>query len=382
MGNRRAMPKQQNISQAHRRRAGGGVLGAESRVTRLLRLTADFNAVLDKCSVSAEVEEVHRTRTGSRRIQAIVETMLREGGVRAIPLKQAAQPWLRQLKRLRRKAGSVRDLDVQRKLLKKPLAEWIERSAAAEGEERAAADGGVEREVAESGIAESGVAVSAAVNSVAIPEADRLRNQAARLDAWLKHERQVRVEALKKHLEKHRQKLAVHEIAFLAAADRRRAPSGKAPRRAVLVALDDFARLAHAMPMLGANNLHEFRKSVKKARYVAEAGGDDRSSQTVAEALKRLQDAIGVWHDWLCLTREAQTALGSDGGELTAWLAIETGGHFTQALAIAGRLRGELLGEWMAARNQPREWQAMAGPARKNPSRAPVTASARISRAS
>lgn len=371
------MSKQQNISQAHRRRSGGGALGAESRLTRLLHLAADFNAVLDKCSLSAEAEEVHRTRTGSRRIQAIVETMLREGGVRAIPLKQAAQPWLRQLKRLRRKAGSVRDLDVHRKLLKKPLEEWIEESAAAEGEERAAADGGVERKVAESGIAESGAAISAA-----IPETGRLRNQAARLDAWLKHERQLRVEALKKYLEKHRQKLAVHEIAFLAAADRRRAPSGKAPRRAVLVALDDFARLAHAMPMLEANNLHEFRKSVKKARYVAEVGGDDRSSQTVAEALKRLQDAIGVWHDWLCLTQEARTALGSDGGELTAWLAIETGGHFTQALAIAERLRGELLGEWMAASNQPREWQAVAGTPGKRPSRAGVGALANKSRVS
>ena len=37
-----------------------------------------------------------------------------------------------------------------------------------------------------------------------------------------------------------------------------------------------------------------------------------------------MQDAIGVWHDWLCLGQEAQTALGDDGAELTSWLAIET----------------------------------------------------------
>ena len=275
--------------------------------------------------------------------------MLREGGARARPLKQPAQVWLRQLKRLRRIAGPVRDLDVHRKLLKKPLADRIKRSAA--GEERAAAGGALEP-----GIAEPEIAISAA-----IPEADPLRNQAARLAVWLKNERQVRVGAFKNHLKKHRQKLDGARDRFPGAADRRRAPSGKAPRRAVLVALDDFARLAHAMPMLEANNLHEFRKSVKKARYVAEAGGDDRSSQTVANALKRMQDAIGAWHDWLCLSQEAQTALGDDGGELTAWLAIETGRHFTQALAIAERLRGELLGEWMAARNQPREWHGRAG---------------------
>lgn len=381
------MPKQQNISHASRRRTGasgqpalinsqsrkpspgsgltGSVAhGGETRLRPLLHLTADFNATLNKCSESAKVEEVHRMRSGSRRIQAIVETMLREGGVRSRPLKQPAQLWLRQLKRLRRTAGPVRDLDVHRKLLKKPLADWIKESAAAEGEQRAAAGPDVEPGATGSGAA------------------GPLRSQAARLAAWLKNERQVRVEALKKHLVKHRNKLEEPEIAFLAAADRRREPRGKTPRPAALLALDDFARLAHAMPILEANNLHEFRKSVKKARYVAEAGGVDWRSQTVANALKQIQDTIGAWHDWLCLSQEAQTALGDDRTELTAWLAIETGRHFTEAIAITERLRGQLLGEWMAARNQPREWQAMAGPARKNPSRAAVAASARMSRAS
>src|SRR5271170_5553481 len=99
MRNRGAMPKQQNISHASRRRTGASgqpalinsqsrrpspgsgltgshAHGAETRLMPLLHLTADFNATLNKCSESAEVEEVHRIRSGSRRIQAIVETML------------------------------------------------------------------------------------------------------------------------------------------------------------------------------------------------------------------------------------------------------------------------------------------------------------------
>ncbi len=71
--------------------------------------------------------------------------------------------------------------------------------------------------------------------------------------------------------------------------------------------------LADAMPLLDAENLHDFRKATKKARYVAESGARERNSSSVAKALKRIQDAIGDWHDWLCLAEEAKTALGQDG---------------------------------------------------------------------
>ena len=40
-----------------------------------------------------------------------------------------------------------------------------------------------------------------------------------------------------------------------------------------MLALEDFLRLVDEMPVLEADNLHDFRKGAKKARYVAEAGG-------------------------------------------------------------------------------------------------------------
>jgi CHAD domain-containing protein len=361
---------------------GAETHGTESRISRLLHLAADFNATLEKCLVRAEEEPVHRVRSGSRRIQAIVETILREGGVGAKPLQQPARVWLRQLKRFRRAAAPVRDLDVHRKLLKKPLAGWIE-SSVAEGAERAATG-----QLAGPGVAEPGIAGKNGVQqdelgaaSAAIPEAGRLHSQAARLADWLKDERKVRADALEKQLEKHRQRLEESEIAFLAAADLMRAPREKAERGEAMVAMHDFARLSDATPVLDASNLHEFRKSVKKARYVAESSRGGGSSQTVAGALTRIQDAIGLWHDWLCLTEEAQTALGDDGAELTSWLAIETNRHFTHALAVTERIRGELLGEWLAAQNKARQRQTGTGPPQKLPSRAIAGAVAKKSRA-
>jgi CHAD domain-containing protein len=62
---------------------------------------------------------VHRVRTGSRRLQAMLEATLREGGDSVKPLKEPVKAWLRRLKQARRAAGAVRDLDVHRKLLER-----------------------------------------------------------------------------------------------------------------------------------------------------------------------------------------------------------------------------------------------------------------------
>ena len=71
----------------------------------------------------------------------------------------------------------------------------------------------------------------------------------------------------------------------------------------------------------------------------------------VAKALKRIQDAIGEWHDWLCLGEEAEAALGQDAPELTAALQGEIERHLAAALKTTQSMRGRFLGEWMAATN-------------------------------
>jgi CHAD domain-containing protein len=71
---------------------------------------------------------------------------------------------------------------------------------------------------------------------------------------------------------------------------------------------------------------------------------------SVGKALKRIQDAIGEWHDWLCLRRDARKALGEDVAELSAALDAEVERHFSSAINTTESLRGRLLGEWQAVK--------------------------------
>ncbi len=292
---KRTVRKEQDISRT-----------VQDPLAQLLPVANAFNAAVAQSVESADPEAVHGLRTGSRRLQAILEATLREAGPAADALQAPAKEWLRQLKRVRRAASPVRDLDVQHKLLE----DWMGKRTDAEAE------------------AET--------------------TQPEVLAAWLKSERKHLARGMQKQLKKRQRGLAEGQGACFAAITR--APLGRpgALRTADGVALEDFVRAADAMPLLHGENLHDFRKATKKARYVAEAGADGDGS--VAKALKRIQDAIGEWHDWLCLGEEAQAALGQDAPELTAAFQREIERHFAAALKTTQSLRGRLLGEWMAAK--------------------------------
>ncbi len=270
-----------------------------------------FNAVVAQAAEDADPTAVHRVRTGSRRLQATVEATLREGGAAAEGLQRPARAWLRELKRIRRAAGAVRDLDVQRKILE----QWAGQQAPAQD----------------------------------AVEASPLAKQAEQLDAWLKGERKHLAHGMQKQIRKRQHRLAKGQNEFFSAMTRVPLARAKAPRSADAVALEDFVRATDAMPLLHTENLHDFRKATKKARYVAEAGAEDQKYSGVAKALQRVQDAIGEWHDWLCLGEEAKAALGQDAPELTAALRGEIERHFAAALETTQSIRGRLLGEWMAA---------------------------------
>jgi CHAD domain-containing protein len=80
--------------------------------------------------------------------------------------------------------------------------------------------------------------------------------------------------------------------------------------------------------------LHQYRIAVKRARYAAEfARKSVEAAQFIAQ-LKRLQDAVGNWHDWLTLTQTAAKRLGDvNQSSLVAALHNVTGGKFRQAVA-------------------------------------------------
>ncbi len=276
----------------------------------LTALADAFNGALAQCVEDADADAVHRVRTGSRRLQAMLEAMLRENA--AFALDHPARPWLRQLKQIRRAASQVRDLDVHRKLL------------------------------------ESLVAKSAPGN-----DADPLHKQAEMLDDWLKSERKHLARGMQKRMRKRQRGLQERQIAVLNAVGSVSLGSVRTGLSADAVALEDFVRAADAMPLLDAENLHDFRKATKKARYVAESPTEKGPYSSVAKALKRIQDAIGDWHDWQCLFEEAGTALEKDASDLSAHLEHEVERHFNAAMKTTQTMRARLSGEWMAINSQP-----------------------------
>jgi CHAD domain-containing protein len=250
-----------------------------------------FNTAVAQCVDDVDPDAVHRLRTGSRRLQAMLEATLRENP--GLALQEPAQAWLRQLKRIRRAAGPVRDLDVHRKLLE----DWIGKDPANSEEEK--------------------------------------------LDTWLKQERKRLAHNMRKQSRKKQDGLAARQADFLAAFSRK--PLKRKSRAADSVALEAFMRAADSMPWLDAENLHDFRKATKKARYIAESGPIGE----VAKQLKRIQDAIGEWHDWLCLSQEAKSILGDGAPDLTQAFDQEVERHFAAAMKTTQSIRARLTGEWM-----------------------------------
>lgn len=279
----------------------------------LRKLTDALKESLAKCAADPDVDAVHDARTGTRRIEAALEAMLRDAGLDAAAkndLSKAVRAWERLLKRIRRAAAPVRDLDVQRKLLKK-LVPVVEAKIKTPIEEP-----------------ESGMA-----------------GQVARLDDAVKDERDDRAEALKKDAAKWAAKL---DASFEQVAGAKRGPARKRKTDAATAALNAFARLATQMRQLDARNLHEFRKGTKKARYMAEADDKDDRAQAVAKALRKVQDEIGDWHDWLMLAEEGHQYLDKDGARLTAEIERMRDVHFEMAMKMEQKMRGRLIGEGLA----------------------------------
>jgi CHAD domain-containing protein len=291
---------------------------------------------LAKCADDPDVNSVHDIRTGTRRLEATIENVVREmsGDLQGAKVRQAAAAMMRTLKRIRRAAGLVRDLDVHRKLLGK-LA-------------KRALDPGKARKQREDLPAAALVEGSALETPQAGLRRTPLEQQAHDLDAWLKHRREGLAQELrakaKAALPKFDKRVAELEAALRARGLRRR----KAKPLSV-VALESFARLATEMQALHAENLHDFRKGAKKARYVAElAASGDEDAARVGETLKRLQDEIGDWHDWLVLADEAHAALGEGAAQIFELIDAERDRHFATAMQMAAKLRGRLMGEWLA----------------------------------
>ncbi len=249
------------------------------------------------------VDEVHDLRTRSRRVELILEAleMGSSGNEKKI---------LRHLESMRSHAGKVRDLDV---FTSHVVGLGIEDDP-----------GCIIRLLQYLGVERHRHAGK--LHSLVQRDAKELRRR-------LRHSQQ-KVELLVQQFAKTKAGLKL----------KLESKSEDAPLHAMSVALG-LVRELTTVTHLGPKNLHAYRIEVKRLRYVLEMAEEETGEQhrLIAE-LKKVQDAIGEWHDWLELHDIAQQALQHEKNcRVIKKITKATHNKYSQALRITEEMRRHYL---------------------------------------
>ena len=287
------------------------------------QLIGRLRGLIEQTGQAAEVERVHHLRTHTRRLEALLQ---------APPATsfKGKRKLLKRLKRLRRRAGKVRDLDVQMEALAS-----LSRGATAPNL-LAAPDGRCDRaSLAGKGstlysarlrVAASRSAASACQDLQRLLQQDRER-QAGKLRRRLRGAKSGKLQKGLQAAEKH-----------LCAAGSHRNQSTS--RQAVVTVHRRFTRMKPPAATVPDAQLHAWRIQCKHLRYRLEALGDDAGTRRMIAELKRIQDAVGTWHDWLTLTQSAETLLpAKPNGALLPALQRATARRRLQALRVIASVR-------------------------------------------
>lgn len=289
--------------------------------------------------VAAKPQRVHHVRTTVRRLEAVLEVCYPEPTSRVTKL-------MRQMKKLRKRAGKVRDIDVQ----------------------------------------------AAALRGLKI---GREGERKARLMSHLADERSAAEERFRKAVHSTVSKKLLKRLRQTAdeVAQSTAPPEPNEPVHTptwigfdpISAALRMFARSTREAKALTPENLHAYRTRCKRIRYISEMAGNTREAKRVGSALKRLQDGIGDWHDWATLTQSAEDLFArSLDSALISALRNVTSAKFVEARTLTDEIRRELMREYreMLACERAKRHPGVSGPSRKSsaaPRRKPV---AFVSRAS
>jgi CHAD domain-containing protein len=260
---------------------------------------------LSKVSRRPAPESVHKFRTNSRRVEALLSEV-------APDLNRNNRKLIKLLSRLRKKAGRVRDLDVE----------------------------------------------IASLRSLKVPEGNGHKSQL--VDA-LVQERAKREQKLVKAFNREaadevrkRLKRAAGEIAI---------PKSTEP---LILTLGKLAKLGRDHVPLTEKTLHQYRIIGKRARYIAELADHDAEAKRIVDQLKHMQDVIGDWHDWLKLTERAEAIFGGvRDSALVAMVRNVTQAKFRQSVDAVAETRAAFSAK-----------KSESGPAAVTPDRKPSTRSA------
>ena len=218
-------------------------------------------------------EAVHGFRTTTRRLQTLLDQLVADRNGKHKKL-------LKMLNRIRKAAGRVRDIDVQLEALR----------------------------------------------SLKVPQEPRRKTQLTHglIELRAKHEKRLRKLLKKQDIRDIRKRLRLAESSL-------RVDSNRDP---LSVAREMLGSVPVPQGPADEETLHRYRLVVKRARYAAEFAPKSAEAKRFLAELKRLQDALGTWHDWLTLTHTAMHRLGDvHQSSLVAVLHNVTRGKFRQAVS-------------------------------------------------
>jgi CHAD domain-containing protein len=234
----------------------------------------EFEAALELTLAKPRRKAVHQLRTRTRRIEAHLALLcLLEPAAKSLTgLSRQARKVSKRLASVRKAAGKVRDLDVQRAIIKEAVADGATRTVRREAKHLRAA----------------------------------LKTQRAKAADALVDDLQGYVLALGPKLEELLEQLEP-------ARDLR-----VAPKRLITLVQSWYAACAD-LSGTSEKALHGVRKAAKLARYMAEIG----DAKPAAEAFQALQQRGGTWHDALTLHRVAHQHLGKNSALVKAFASQE-----------------------------------------------------------
>jgi len=238
---------------------------------------------LVKVSSKQNAESVHRFRSAARRLETLLEELL--------PKQERAQhKLLKALGRIRKRAGKLRDFDVQ----------------------------------------------LAALRSLKIPQEPRRKSQLMNslIELRAEHEKRLRKALNKEDVREIRKRLkrAAKEVKSTAVGN------------PLAVARKMLGQPSHpdSRGTLTEDLLHHYRIIGKRARYIAELAPPSAEAAQFIAQLKNMRDAAGDWHDWFTLTHTAAKRLGDvHESSLVAALHNVTGAKFRNAVTALSALRAE-----------------------------------------
>lgn len=238
-----------------------------SPIGQLREQAKRLEAALTVGVATPTTKAVHELRSATRRLEAQIDLLKIVHGLPAY--KPEARKLLRRLDRLRRKAGRVRDCDVQARLLTDEAHE-----------------------------------IASAIEAPADLEETRTT-----LTQRLEKERQRQEKRLIAEVERQLPKLARDTeklLEVLKAEEARKVPVtdllGPVSRQ-----VDRLLRSRKH----GEEHLHDLRKAAKRARYQCE-GMPGAQAAAMAKRFEELQDAGGSWHDMLDLATTCHEEFGAE----------------------------------------------------------------------